>query len=609
MANYTINKIKFGDDTFKIESLENIKDGSTTGSLRGVDTINENANYSLGQDAVALGKNTEAAGDYSYAEGFHGIAGGMGSHVQGLSWNPNNPQSFVYLTLTGAANATTYTYSGTLAALFNVNKYIKINNEIFQITAINTTNKTITLNKTLNSQQALSSKSVQTYVISTAYGDASHAQGMSTLASGMNSHAEGAGAVASGATSHAEGVNTIASGNFSHVEGYNAIASGATSHAEGSAAIASGSNSHAEGASTIASNNSSHAEGASTTSSGDSSHAEGASTIASGNGSHAEGIYDSTFTINLTGAANSTTYTGSFGYHNYVFQEGRYFLNGNNNIIYKIVSVIKNQFGSITSITLDKTLNSTSALNNTSTVILPIGQAQGEGSHAEGCASAALGDNSHAEGYTTYALGDNSHAEGECTIASSLRDHAEGGYTTASGGNSHAQGNETKATEFCSHAEGEHTIASGEASHAQGNQTKAQSQYSHAEGYSSQASHIAAHAGGYSTQAKGIYSTSIGERTIANNRDQLVFGKFNNPDTLRQYDSQTGDFPFGDYVEIVGNGTGENARSNARTLDWNGNEKLAGSLTLGAGTANEVTVTAVQLTALLSLASAEGVSF
>jgi hypothetical protein len=37
----------------------------------------------------------------------------------------------------------------------------------------------------------------------------------------------------------------------------------------------------------------------------------------------------------------------------------------------------------------------------------------------------------------------------------------------------------------------------------------------------------------------------------------------------------------GDYVEIVGNGTADNARSNARTLDWSGNEVLAGSLTVG----------------------------
>ena len=37
------------------------------------------------------------------------------------------------------------------------------------------------------------------------------------------------------------------------------------------------------------------------------------------------------------------------------------------------------------------------------------------------------------------------------------------------------------------------------------------------------------------------------------------------------------------------------------TLDWSGNEKLAGSLTLGMNTQNEVTITAQELKALLGL--------
>lgn len=48
-------------------------------------------------------------------------------------------------------------------------------------------------------------------------------------------------------------------------------------------------------------------------------------------------------------------------------------------------------------------------------------------------------------------------------------------------------------------------------------------------------------------------------------------------------------------------GAGNNSRSNARTLDWNGNEELAGSITLGKGTEDETTITAAQLKALLAL--------
>ena len=41
----------------------------------------------------------------------------------------------------------------------------------------------------------------------------------------------------------------------------------------------------------------------------------------------------------------------------------------------------------------------------------------------------------------------------------------------------------------------------------------------------------------------------------------------------------------------MGNGTSDNARSNARTLDWNGNEVLAGKLTVGAAPSGDMDVT------------------
>lgn len=44
------------------------------------------------------------------------------------------------------------------------------------------------------------------------------------------------------------------------------------------------------------------------------------------------------------------------------------------------------------------------------------------------------------------------------------------------------------------------------------------------------------------------------------------------------------------FAEIVGNGVSDNDRSNARRLDWDGNEELAGDLTINKGKANEVSV-------------------
>ena len=70
--------------------------------------------------------------------------------------------------------------------------------------------------------------------------------------------------------------------------------------------------------------------------------------------------------------------------------------------------------------------------------------------------------------------------------------------------------------------------------------------------------------------ASGQYSHGEGWWTIANHRSQHVFGEYNIADASSATVSNRGN-----YIEIVGNGT-ENSRSNARTLDWNGNEVISG---------------------------------
>lgn len=110
------------------------------------------------------------------------------------------------------------------------------------------------------------------------------------------------------------------------------------------------------------------------------------------------------------------------------------------------------------------------------------------------------------------------------------------------------------------------------------------------------ASGIYASAFGNNCVSSGAGSMAIGARCIANHKVQFVFGCANVPDP-----STSADTAQGTYIEIVGNGTNDSNRSNARTLDWSGNESLAGSITLGKGTADEVTLTAQQLTRLLAL--------
>lgn len=120
--------------------------------------------------------------------------------------------------------------------------------------------------------------------------------------------------------------------------------------------------------------------------------------------------------------------------------------------------------------------------------------------------------------------------------------------------------------------------ASGVQSFASGYEAKAQGNYSRAEGYFSVSSGVASHAENRGAVASGDYSHCEGHDTEAASECQHVSGKYNVVDSNDTY------------AEIIGNGTSDNARSNARTLDWQGNERLAGGQTLFAGTANELDV-------------------
>ena len=172
------------------------------------------------------------------------------------------------------------------------------------------------------------------------------------------------------------------------------------------------------------------------------------------------------------------------------------------------------------------------------------------------------GDYSVAVGYQTTASGDYSFAEGNQTIASGLSSHAECNNTEASGEYSHAEGNNTTASGSDSHAEGSSTTASGNCSHAEGFSTIASGEYSHAEGRSTAAS-------GDQSHAEGLW-------TKASHKSQHVEGEYNIEDT-----STAAANTRGTYVHIVGNGTADNARSNALTLTWGGDLWHSGKLAHG----------------------------
>ena len=206
--------------------------------------------------------------------------------------------------------------------------------------------------------------------------------------------------------------------------------------------------------------------------------------------------------------------------------------------------------------------------------------ASGDKSHAEGVDTTASESGSHAEGYNTKASGLRSHAEGETSTASSAYSHAEGYHTTASGDSSHAEGKystasnngshaegyNTKASEQYAHAEGVITTASGNGSHAEGYDTTASGADAHAEGYRTTASGDRSHAEGRCTIASGVYSHAQNDFTIAASSDQTAIGKYNIEDANDVY------------AFIIGNGTADNVRSNAFTVDWDGNINFSGKI-------------------------------
>ena len=118
-----------------------------------------------------------------------------------------------------------------------------------------------------------------------------------------------------------------------------------------------------------------------------------------------------------------------------------------------------------------------------------------------------------------------------------------------------------------SHSEGVGTKAKGTGAHSEGYYTEALGSYSHAEGYTTKASGTNSHAEGYTTEASGTNSHAEGNNTKASGTNSHVQGKYNKEDTENKY------------AHIVGNGESNIMRSNAHTIDWDGNAWYAGKVT------------------------------
>lgn len=178
-------------------------------------------------------------------------------------------------------------------------------------------------------------------------------------------------------------------------------------------------------------------------------------------------------------------------------------------------------------------------------------------------ANTTVGTGSFAFGDEVEASENNSFAEGNHTIASGTNSHAEGYFTTASGNGSHAENNSTIASGLNSHAQGFRTIANANSQHVMG-------RYNIEDDYSSWQEWVA------------NTSYVVGDK-VKRTSGNTVYGyicRIANSDasfTTYNWSSDTQK----NYAEIVGNGTANNVRSNARALDWDGNERLMGDVYVG----------------------------
>ena len=557
-------------------------------------SLGRKADTTVGGNSFAVGLDVEASGSDSHAEGDSTTAKGYASHAEGYNTTASDNLSHAEgcnTTASGYASHAEGESSNSISAVISDFSPSTSNDVI--LTAWNENS------------------------FSLAKGESSHVEGMDNLALGNFSHAEGASTTASGTSSHAEGTGTTASGNLSHAEGEGTTASGYASHAEGCDTKASSDYQHVQGQYNIedTENRYLHIVG---NGSSDTERSNAHTLDWNGNAwyqgklsqdgtptedkdlttkKYVDGkVENMPYTIEKNivlqipqSSITSTSYRAEFPIFEYDSNK-RYIINYNNeeHELYQYPANLSSPNGStIKGPTLLCELNSgkeikirlgsTSSGADDTKLYIEVKEIATTDlvlteysvktldnkyipKHFESLLSISLGRKkgtaiglySSVLGYDSEATNYHAHAEGLSTSASGEASHAEGNSTVASGENSHAEGSVAKAIGDMSHAEGFYTEASGSCSHAEGSNTKAIGMYSHVEGSETKTKGRNSHAEGYSTIASGEY--------------QHVEGKYNIEDTTNTY------------AHIVGNGVSSKARSNAHTLDWNGNSWYKGKL-------------------------------
>ena len=417
------------------------------------------------------------------------------------------------------------------------------------------------------------------------------ATGLRTAAVSQGAHAEGKQTVAK-YIAHAEGENTEANGQWSHSEGVSTIANGAASHAGGRGTVASGAQSFVTGKYNAIDSYDNWPTWTANTEYkvGDKVkrnlmvqneptdvgyHCKVANNDAEFNGSN--WVLDGYHMNYAVIIGNGDTHEDSTTHETVRDGSNAYALDWEGNGHYAgdiYVHANDDSSGGTKVANIDEVPFNVGEFGNISVKpftyngMIFASSALDVGAFAEGLSTTANGVGSHAEGNVTRATGTNSHAEGAGTIATGIRSHAEGRDTESIGANSHAEGSSSKSIGSTSHAEGGGTIANGAGSHAEG-------VYNIEDSYALWPEWVADTS--YQIGDKVKVTTIVsGETTVKG-----YICKIANSDSSFTSSNWTTDVKM-NYVHITGNGTADNARSNAYALDWEGNGYFAGDVYVGA---------------------------
>lgn len=408
----------------------------------------------------------------------------------------------------------------------------------------------------------------------TAFGSFSHAEGWVTLARGAYSHAEGNNTQATENSSHAEGRNTLASGQYAHAEGLDTDATGSMSHAEGSYSVASGAYSHAEGYSTNATGPGTHAEGYATTANGNMSHAEGYHSETQGHSSHAEGYYtiatgdyqhaQGKFNINDTqkkyahivgnGTNTARSNAHTLDWSGNAWFAGEVYVGGTN----------QSEGEKLVKQSELPTIPNSNILNGTSAGSLRSINADEEtSSYCMGENAISLGQYSKAFGKDSFSLGIGTQTQYKnCFIAG--RYNALEADSSCSVNISHAQKNYSITVNTTCYKITDAPILD-----------QSIRKFSFSALTATQYYYL--NVGDFIVETNNLTNTcyyeylGIGEM-LGSGQKSLEFKRY---DVVDPYLNQ------GKYVHIVGNGNSNSSRSNAHTLDWNGNAWYQGDVFVG----------------------------